>query len=204
MINAIQLKTVYPSANISFLPALNQFLPLYDITKTEHVAAFLAQALHESQGFNKMRESLNYSAERLLEVFPTRVKTLANAKAIVAKGQIAIGDVVYGGRYGNGVNNGDGYRFRGGGLGHVTFHDNYAAVGKKIGEDLLTHPEKISTPDIAVKSFCQWWTDNRCNQLLDSHGIDAVSERVNGGNNGKTERHALFDKALGVLQPKKS
>lgn len=204
IINAIQLKAIQQNANISFLPALNTLLPLYSITTPEQVAAFVAQAVHESQGFNKLRESLSYSAERLLAVFPWRIKTLQNAKSIVGAGPIAIGDAVYGGRYGNGLKNGDGYRYRGGGIGHLTFLDNYRVIGKAIGIDLVAHPELISTPDVAVKSFCQFWKDNGCNALLAAKdgGIDAVSKKINGGVNGLAERHALYSKALAVLKPK--
>jgi len=48
-------------------------------------------------------ESLNYSPERLMTVFKSRVKTLAQARAL-AKDPEKIGNLVYGGRLGNGPN----------------------------------------------------------------------------------------------------
>lgn len=206
-ITIAQLQSIYPKVNTSFCNPLNQLLPQYGITTKQQVAAFLAQALHESQGFMVLRENLNYSAARLLAVFPTHVKDLATAQAIVARGQSAIGDVVYGGRMGNGINNGDGYKYRGGGIGDLTGKDNYKKMGDEIGMDLVNHPELITTCEGAIRSFAQWWKDNRCNDLLAAglatpvkyDGINRVSVKVNGGTNGLPERQAIWDRGIKYL-----
>ena len=207
-ITSAQLQRIYPGANVAFLPELNEALTKYNITTPQQIAAFLAQALHESQGFTKLRESLNYSASRLTEVFPKRVPNLKAAMAIVAKGQVAIGDVVYGGRMGNGKDNGDGYKYRGGGLGGLTGKDNYDTVGKSLGIDLLNHPELIITPKAAIGSFCIFWQSHKCNDALAAglatpvkyDGIDRVTHIVNGGSNGLEERRSLYTLALLVLK----
>ena len=202
-----QLKAIYPKFNMDYLPMLNEVLPQYRINSKPVIAAFLAQVMVESKGFTKLRESLDYTPERLLEVFKTRVKTLENAKKLCAAGQAAIANALYGGRYGNGANNGDGYKYRGGGGGHLTFKDNYRVVGDKIGMDLVSHPELIETPEGAVKSFCEYWESRKCTTLfklgwatpVKYDGIDRVSYAVNGGWNGKADRRMYFDKAMAVL-----
>lgn len=197
-----QLKKIYPGANVEFVDAINTLTAKYQITTKERLAMFLAQTLHETGGYTKLRESLAYSASRLLEVFPSRVKTLSNANAIVAKGQVGIGDAIYGGRYGNGINNGDGYKYRGGGCMHTTFKDNYSTASKALNNpkiDLVKNPELIATPEVAVETAMIYWRDNKLNTYADKKDISGATKVINGGNNGLKERKALYDKALAVL-----
>jgi putative chitinase len=46
----------------------------------KRAAHLLGQASHESGGFKLVRENLNYSAETMVRVWPTRFKTLADAE----------------------------------------------------------------------------------------------------------------------------
>src|SRR5260221_12203332 len=73
------------------------------------LAHFMAQILHESGGFTITTESLNYRRERLLDVWPTRGKTLGDAQP-VAHNPEALADNVYGGGRGNGYP-GDGWKY---------------------------------------------------------------------------------------------
>jgi putative chitinase len=50
----------------------------YDL-KPERAAHLLGQASHESGGFKLTRENLNYSAETLCKVWPSRFKTVEAA-----------------------------------------------------------------------------------------------------------------------------
>lgn len=197
-----QLTAIYPKAKLSVVPAINKYIGLFGIDTKEELAMFLAQTLHESNGFNSLRENVNYSAERLLVVFPKYFKTLADAKATVAKGQVAICDRIYGNRLGNNAN-GDGYKYRGGGLLHLTGRSNYVSVYeefKKLGFkqfDIVTNSDLIIEPDSAVLSGLVWWSQNNMNSL--AKDITAASKKVNGGTNGLAERKALYAKALQVL-----
>ena len=50
--------------------ALCDNLPQYEINTPERVAAFIAQCAHESGGFKRLKENLNYKWESLRRVFP--------------------------------------------------------------------------------------------------------------------------------------
>lgn len=199
-----QLKSIYPSANIAFVSSINKFGSKYEINTSARMAMFLAQVIHESGGFTKLRESLAYTPERLQAVFPSRFKTVAAAKVVTVKGQVAIGDSIYGGRMGNGVSNGDGYKYRGGGLMHTTGKTNYTIATKRLNEsgttvDLVSNPEKIIEPDIAVETAMIFWVDNNLNKHADAKDIKSATKVINGGTNGLADRTSLYNKAIKVL-----
>lgn len=194
-----KLKLIYPGANTAFCQYINFYAERYGITTKERLAAFLANTLHETSGYTKLRESLDYTATRLLVVFPARITNSAHAQRLIEKGQTAIGDAIYGGRYGNGQNNGDGYRYRGGGLMHTTFKDNYKMTGRRINVDLLNHPEKIAEPETAVKAAMDYWQSRQCNLPADRGDIEGVRLLVNGGSNGLAEVKKLYASALKAL-----
>jgi predicted chitinase len=65
----------------------------YDL-KPERAAHLLGQASHESGGFKLTRENLNYSAETLCKVWPSRFKTVEYA-APFARNPKALAESVY-------------------------------------------------------------------------------------------------------------
>lgn len=199
-----KLKKIYPNANTAFVDSINKYTSKYGIDTKERMAMFLAQVIHESGGFLKLRESLAYTAQRLVQVFPTRIKTVAIATSLVNKGQSAIGDAIYGGRFGNGTNNGDGFKYRGGGLLHLTFKDNYQNATSNLKKegfdiDLVKNPEKIIEPDIAVLTALIFWKNNNVNIYSDKKDITGATKVVNGGTNGLDERKSLYAKAIQYL-----
>jgi putative chitinase len=114
------------------------------ITNPYAIAGMLAIVSKESS-FIPQSENLNYSAKRLQEVFNI---SSSKANELAGKPQ-AIGDAIYGGRYGNASN--EGYKYRGRGYNQLTFKGNYAAFGKSIGEDLVSNPDRVNDPKIAAK-----------------------------------------------------
>jgi predicted chitinase len=64
----------------------------------------------------------------------------------------------YDGMLGN-KNPGDGERYKGRGYVQVTGHDNYADWAKKLDLDLVNHPEKLTTPDVAAKALVEGMRD---------------------------------------------
>ena len=199
-----KLQKIYPGADNAFVEEINRLAHKYDINTKERMAMFLAQVIHESSGFKKLRESLGYTPERLQAVFPNRFKTVAQAKAVTDKGQVAVGDSIYGGRMGNGSNNGDGYKYRGGGLMHTTGKTNYGIVNKELNAmgtkvDLVTNPDHIVKPSIAVESAMIFWRDNNLNKHADKKDVASATKVINGGSNGLKERTNLYNKAIKIL-----
>lgn len=103
-----------------------------DIPKDDDrwLAYMLATAYHETGArMQPVEENLNYSAKRLLEVFPRRFKDAAEAARYAGKPE-EIANRVYADRLGNGDEaSGDGWRYRGRGLIQITGKANYDKFG---------------------------------------------------------------------------
>lgn len=118
-----------------------------------HAAYCMATAYHEvGSSLRPIRENLTYtSAGRIREVWPSRFASDAAATPYVRRPQ-KLANLVYGGRLGNTGPN-DGWTYRGGGLPQTTGKDNYAAIGKMIGVDLVAQPGQIVQPKVAVAAL---------------------------------------------------
>lgn len=155
------------------------------------LADFLGQVLHESGKLETLVENLNYSAERLCAVWPRRFPTVAAASSC-ARNPEALAEKVYGGRMGN-TKPGDGFRYRGRGLIQVTGRDNYAAVARDTGLDLLNNPDLLAQPGPALAASVAWWERNIPAGILGN--VFEVTKRVNGGTAGLEDRRQLTAKA---------
>lgn len=195
------LKKIYKNCASGFAEQINLYAAIYNIKTKAELCAFLANNIHESGGFTKLRENMNYSAKRLLEVFPKYFKTLAAAQTIAANGPRAIANVVYGGRMGNSNKNDDGFNYRGGGTIHLTGLDNYrlCSIGIGLGNQLVTNPDLIETPEIAIKSALWFWQRNLCGGFAVKGDFERVCRIINGGTNGMAERIQLNQKAWNTL-----
>lgn len=95
---------------------------------------------------------------------------------------------------------GDGRRFKGRGIFQLTGRSNYKAFGKRLGVDLVSHPEAAAEPYNAVRIALEYWKSRKLNALADKNDIQAITLRINGGYNGLAARKryfSAFQKALG-------
>ena len=158
-----------------------------------HVGPFLAQLAVESLELTRLEENLNYSARRLMEVWPKRFPTLEVA-AGYANNPSALAEKVYGDRMGNGPEgSGDGYRYRGRGPIQTTGKDNYRAVAQGLGLPLLHEPERLLEPAVGARSAAFYWASKGCDDI--AHDIHAVTRRINGGLHGLNERRRYLASA---------
>jgi putative chitinase len=152
---------------------------------------FLAQIIHESKGLTRLSEDLYYSAERMTEVWPHRFPTIESAQPY-ARNPEALANKTYGGRMGN-TRPGDGWKFRGRSPIMLTGYNNYAKVGKLVGQDLTVMPELLEQPHFALEACIAWWEDDITDDMLGDPEL--VSLHVNGGLIGLAARVALTDRA---------
>jgi putative chitinase len=196
-----------------FLAALNAAMDRFGIDTPARQAAFIAQALHESDNLTSMSENLNYSPASLMATFntPKAQRFTLETSALYGRteahhaNQPMIANVAYANRMGNGsIESGDGWRYRGRGPGQLTGKSNYAKCGAALGVDLVSHPELVAQPDIGCLAFAWFWAEGNptgrdLNLLADAGKIEGVSRAVNGGDKGLAQRLALTERALQVL-----
>ena len=179
--------------------ALNKILPDYGIDTPQRVAAFVAQAAHESGNFTALHENLNYRAETLRKVFPKYFPTDALAQQY-AHNQEAIANRVYANRMGNGPEeSGDGFRYCGRGLIQLTGQQNYQSFADSIETPLDQIPDFLQTFEGAVQSACWFWENNNLNQYADTDDILTMTKRINGGTIGLEDRQKHYNQALQVF-----
>lgn len=192
---------VNPTAARTFLHPLREAFRVFEITSTASVAAFIAQASHESAGFTRMEESLYYRrAETLLNVWPKRFASMADAARYVRNPE-ALANHVYANRLGNGDEaSGDGWTYRGRGMFQLTGRANYMAAGDALRTDYKAQPWLVAEPPDAAFTAAWYWSKMRLSPLADSAQFDEITERINGpAMLGATERRASFDEALRAM-----
>lgn len=109
----------------------------------EKYAYMLATVRHEvGSKMIPIVENMNYTAKRIMQVWPSRFKTLASAQPY-ANNPAKLGNNVYANRLGNGPpESGDGYKYRGRGIGaQFTGRVNYEKFSKLFGVDFVNNPE---------------------------------------------------------------
>jgi putative chitinase len=193
-----QILKLAPSIRSSYREAFQNAQPILDSCGISasplRVAHFMAQMLHESSGFTTQFENLNYSAERLPVVWPSRFQPKGPLDpAQCAHDPEALGNLVYGGRMGNDAD-GDGYRYRGRGLLQLTGKESYAAATQCLRKDHPECPDFVADPDAVIGA--QWsvavaaaeWEAKGCNECADKDDVKAITRAINGGLIGLAER----------------
>ena len=184
--------------------ALVDILPKYGITTERRVAHFLSQCAHESGGFKRLEENLNYSAKALRAVFGRYFGNPPKRDADEYHRQPEmIANYVYMDEFrkykmGN-TEEGDGWRFRGRGLKQLTGRENSTRFGDSVGMSAEEAAEYVATPAGAVESACWYWDSRNLNAIADGDDVKAMTKKINGGTIGLEDRQNRYVHALKVL-----
>ncbi|WP_456867586.1 hypothetical protein [Galbibacter sp. BG1] len=172
------------------------------IPTNEALAHFIGQCHHESNGFLRLRESLNYSVSGLISTFsfyrkrPNLAFTHGRNWRHKAD-QETIANNVYldknrseGYKLGN-RNWGDGWKYRGNGPIQITGFFNHLQLSKYLAE-----PEILNNPTIVCNCYyfesAIWFFNEhriwRYTREVDNDSIEKVTKAINGGINGLEDR----------------
>ena len=197
---AARLRDLCPQPDNPLLPrfalALEAEAPGSGVETLLRRAHFMAQIAHESGGFKRLTENLNYSPARIAEIFP---KLAARADELAYQPE-KLGNAAYAGKIGNGDEaSGDGWRYRGRGLIQLTGRDNYRAAGIALGLEFIGNPGQAAEPEIAVRAALWFWDKRQCNLAADLDDVELVTKRINGGLHGLANRRRLTDDAKTIF-----
>lgn len=190
-------------------PIAVRFFEKYQINTTNRIAGFMAQCGLESGDFRTLEENLNYSADALNRVFGRYFGPPPKRNAAeYARNPQKIANYVYmdefrspNSRLGN-TQDGDGWRFRGGGIKQLTGRSNFTNFGKSINMTAEQAADYVRTKEGAFESACWFWQTNNLASFADRDDIDGMSRRVNGGDNGLEDRRKRYVNAKSILGSK--
>lgn len=175
MIDNNQLKKIMPNSTEvnrqKYLSEFNKLMGKFEINTPLRIAHFISQVAHESA-------QLNF------------VKEIASGAAYDT-GRLAA-------RLGNTPTaDGDGQKYKGRGLIQLTGLANYKAFLSYLGgaPDIVSKPQLLEQPHLAVMVSCWFWKTKRLNELADGDDILAITKRINGGYNGLEQRKEFLKRA---------
>ncbi len=206
-LTVFQLLKICPSLNLDratkVVNALNEVCPLYGIDTPDIIHEFISNAAHESQNFTRLEENLNYSAARLMVVWPHRFPDMATAQKYSGNPK-SLSEKVYGNRKDLGNDTPlDGWLFRGSGIFQLTGRKNFTLFltyyNKRFGttftlsqmSDLIRYDWKY-----AVHSACWFFAISKgLIPLAIADNMKTIVARINGGYNGMDDRTKLLERA---------
>lgn len=191
------LKTLVPE-NV-YDDFINSVVVQYEIDTPLRVSHFLAQCAHESSDFQRTSENLNYSADRLLRVFPKYFDR--RSARLYARRPVKIASRVYANRMGNGDEQSqEGWLYKGRGYIQLTGKENYQKLSEVVEEDIIADPGMVAIK-YPLLSAAWFWKLNGLNELADiGTNIEAITRAVNGGTNGLQDRQIRFDQYYADLR----
>jgi putative chitinase len=186
-------------------------LKRYGIDNPNRLAHFLAQGVVETGALTKTVEYMNYSAQRLPQVWPSRFRTEEIAREYAGQPE-RLANFVYGGRLGNGPpESGDGWTYRGRGFFQLTGRENYRNFGRIAGFDLENNPSELEDMKKSIEVAAAYFQAMGLGAYADADNIPAVSRGVNRGDptstipaHGEAERIHWTDAALNLVKDPQS
>ena len=192
-----QITKAVPSVNrqraMELVEVFNAWNEKFGITTPLRIVHLLSQIMHESRDLNSLEENLNYSADRLLVVFPKYFNKI-NVN-LYARNPQKIANRVYANRMGNGSEaSGDGWKYRGRGYLQLTGKNQYIAFSKYdlCTEDVVKNPDAVAKYFLNQMASMWFWEKNGLNDISDFGDVTKATAVINGGKLGLNTRQLLY------------
>jgi putative chitinase len=170
----------------------------YGITTPLLAAHVMAQISHECGAGHDVVENLNYTAGRMMQVWPSRFPSMASAQPYAGNPR-ALANKVYNGRMGNAAGSDDGWNFRGRGASQTTGREGYARLAKATGLDVLNHPDLVNDPAHFLECGVADFIVCGCLPFAKANDVLGVTRRLNGGTVGLAQRQVWLAKWKAAL-----
>mgnify|MGYP003423157000 FL=1 len=205
--NTIKMLTkLFPKTkNISEVAGILEKYKNFGINTNLRLAHFLAQVREEvGEEFKPISENLNYSEQAVLKLFKNMTPELAEKYArdedTPKADQIAIANIAYGNKLGNGDmdtdkdgkldEDDDGWRYRGAGVLQITGKYNYQEVQRRIDKyaptsniDIILSPKDIHTLEGSILAGLGFWMWKDLYRLADMGktevNVDNITRVIN-------------------------
>lgn len=201
-IDATTLRRLWPKAPQEKIDGIceiaEQVFEEHGIDDQRVVAQLMANISHECGAGTIIRESGNYTAIRIVEVFG---KPHSSAAVTAQEAQTLqhhpeelferVYNLPHSPKLAKELGNrepGDGYKFRGGGDLQLTGRDSYDRIGKMTGHpEILENPDVLGDPKIGFKVAVAEFVAKGCVGPAKQRNTTVVRRKINGGDNGLHE-----------------
>jgi putative chitinase len=200
-----------PQAKIDAMCAVSEeVFAEHEIDDVNVVVQLMANISHENGGGTIVRESGNYRAERIVQIFgagkssakvtPEEAITLAhNTQALFERVYNLPGSPKLAHELGN-HEPGDGAKYRGGGDLQLTGRGAYERIGKMTGHpEIVDDPDKIADPVVSFTVAVAEFVALGCVGPASRMETVRVRRLVNGGTNGLAEVQVWVQHWAGAL-----
>jgi putative chitinase len=202
MITEQRLRRFAPSARQDIVDALvagEDDIVAAGIDTPQRLAHFMAQIATETGGFTIYEENLNYTAQRMTEVWPSHFHTLAEAQPF-ARNPEKLANFIYADanraprfRLGN-TQEGDGWKYRGRGLIQTTGRNSYRRFHHEDDPDVLNDPK------VGLEAAYGEFVESGCIRFADADQVEEVRKRINGGQTGIADCRVFLLRAKQIFK----
>lgn len=193
-------KTEITDAN-QFVSTFNWYANDFGIDNILQTSAFLSQVFAETGNLTAFTENMNYSARRLMQVWPHRFDVQLAEECACQPEKIA--NIVYANRLGNGTpNSGDGWRYRGRGCIMITGKTNYKLFLEFLNKfyNMSILPEDVCKFPYSLISAMWYWKYHYLIPLAERGMISNISQRVTGRSSGNENRTKMYNRIRQILE----
>lgn len=182
-----------PGLRAGMIETAGNVFQRYGINTPLLIAHVMAQISHECGAGHDVVENLNYTAGRMMQVWPARFPTMDSA-APYAGNPRALANKVYNGRMGNRTGSDDGWNYRGRGASQTTGREGYARLAKATGLDVLSKPDLVTDPKLFMECGVADFINCGCLPYAKVDDVEGVTKKLNGGYTGLSERKVWLSK----------
>ena len=194
---------------------IDKYRMKFGLNTDMRLAQFLAQVREEvGPEFKVIRESLNYTEEAVLKMWPNRISVdqaekYARDEDTPKANQEVIANLAYANRLGNGAAdsdndgdmdaNDDGYKYRGAGCLQITGKSNFAEVQKRCIAKTGAEANPNTLEGFMLFGFAYWlWLD--CYKAADTGDVDKVTAIINKHTESYAKRKEYFNSIKHLIQ----
>ena len=185
---------------------IDKYRMKFGLNTDMRLAQFLAQVREEvGPEFKVIRESLNYSEQAVLKMWPKRIsisdaEKYARDEDTPKANQEAIANLAYANRLGNGAaDSGDGWKYRGAGCLQITGKGNFAEVQKRCIKYAGKEMDPNTLEGFIVFGMSFWiWQD--CYKAADTGDADKVTAIINKHTESYAKRKEYFNSIKHLIQ----
>lgn len=182
-----------PGLRAGMIETAGSVFARYGIRTPLVLSHVMAQISHECGAGHDVVENLNYTASRMMEVWPSRFPTMASAEPY-AHNPRGLANKVYNGRMGNVTGTDDGWNFRGRGGSQTTGREGYERLKKSTGLNLVLQPDLVNDTKFFLECAVSDFINCGCLPFAQRDDVVGVTRHLNGGTVGLNDRKAWLTK----------